>query len=102
MEAQVAFMKQNMHVFDEAEENKLEYMSIFESFVMSMEDLIDTKLHEQFPSDEVDSFYANLHHNFSEYEKIDTSLVATLLMMTDFVKFKESMLENKRAFGAGV
>ena len=37
-------MKANMEIFDENEENKLEYMSIFESYVIFTENLIDTTL----------------------------------------------------------
>ena len=51
VDAQVDFMKANMGTFDENEENKLEYMSIFESYVMSMEDLIDAKLNEKYANE---------------------------------------------------
>jgi len=44
-------MRANMGTFDENEENKLEYMSIFESYVMSMEDLIDAKLNEKYANE---------------------------------------------------
>ena len=100
LDAQLLFYKTNMHLFDEDDENKLEYTGIYEHYVMAMEGVIDAKLAEKFSQDVIDSFYVDFIQQYKEYEKLDAILVGLLFTMTDFLKFKESMIRNKKALGA--
>ena len=42
----MSFLNANMHAFDDAEENKLEYTAIYETYVAILDKLIDAKLIE--------------------------------------------------------
>ena len=95
--AQLTFMQANVQAFDENDENKLEYTGIYESYVKIMEDIIDAKLIESFPKDDIESFYANFRDNYQSYEAQDKETVDSLFELTDFVRFKDSMLAKKSA-----
>ena len=66
--AQLIFMKANVQIFDENDENKLEYTGIYESYVKIMEDIIDANLIESFTKDDIESFYAHFRDNYQSYE----------------------------------
>jgi ADP-ribosylation factor 2-binding protein len=50
-DAQFTFFEKVKDKFDEGEENKLEYTSIFEEYVYIVENLIDAKLKEKYSED---------------------------------------------------
>jgi len=66
--AQMIFMQANVQIFDENDENKLEYNGIYESYVEIMEDIIDANLVEFFTKDDIKSFYAQFRDNYQSYE----------------------------------
>ena len=52
LEAQSIFFESNMSIFDEnADENKLEYTSVFGSYVHILDELIDARLREKYSDD---------------------------------------------------
>lgn len=87
-QACVSFLTKHMDVFDEEEENKLEYSTIFEEYVQILEQVIDSKLFQNFAEPTVKAFYSDFANNFKEYEKINQDAVDTLFGFTDFNKFK--------------
>ena len=84
-----------MHIFDENEENKLEYTSVFESYVLIMDDLIDMKLNSKFGQAAVKDFQRDLAANLPKYSTIDAGAVETLQNFLDFDQFKTHMLRVK-------
>lgn len=93
--AAVEFMQKHMHVFDEADENKLEYTTIFEEYVVILEGSIDSKLYQHYSEQQIKAFYNDFKDNFAQYQSINTDVVETLFGFTDFNKFKKQMLEVK-------
>jgi ADP-ribosylation factor 2-binding protein len=74
--AQAEFMKQNYPIFDnDDDENKLEYTSVFESYVQIMEQLIEHKLKEKFSEQEVNEFTMDFKNNYKAYEQYDQETV---------------------------
>ena len=59
-EQSAVFLAKNASVFDDSDENKLEYTAIFESYVLILEQLIDTKLGESHSRAQIDAFYFDL------------------------------------------
>ena len=51
---------------------------------------------------QVEAFYIHFQQNYKDYEKLDDKVVAELFILTDFQKFKDEMLANKKAMGEGV
>jgi hypothetical protein len=49
-------MEANVNVFEDNDENKLEYTPIFESYVKIMDDLMDDKLNSKFGEAAVEAF----------------------------------------------
>ena len=76
-----------MSKFDEEEENKLEYTGIYESYVMIVDQLIDSKLTEEcgFSQPEIEAFYVDFAGQSTVYESIDAEAFNTLMEFTDFV-----------------
>lgn len=95
-DATVEFMQKHMDTFDESDENKLEYTTIFEEYVQILESTIDTQLYKSYPEPQIKAFYNNFKDNFSEYAKINEDTVETLFGFTDFNKFKKQVLEIKK------
>ena len=46
--ASVEFMAKHSPIFDEADENKLEYTTVFEEYVQILESTIDTQLYQKY------------------------------------------------------
>lgn len=46
--ASIEFLQKHMDVFDEADENKLEYTTIFEEYVSILEQTIDAQLYKAY------------------------------------------------------
>lgn len=91
------FLTKHMDTFDDEEENKLEYSTIHEEYVTLLEQIIDSKLFQDFPEPTVKAFYSDFANNFKSYEQINPDTVETLFGFTDFNKFKEQVLELKKS-----
>jgi ADP-ribosylation factor 2-binding protein len=92
----VDFIETNMEKFDEEEENKIEYTGIYETYVGTMEAIIDEQLASKFSEQRCEAFYQHFQANYPMYEKIDNEIVEKLFTMIDFLKFKEGMLNLKK------
>ena len=64
-----------------------------------MEQLLDVKLMETFEDEQIQSFYMHFKENYQTYEEQNADVVSTLFDLTDFQKFKASMLMYKKADG---
>ena len=91
------FMEKYYTDFDDTEENKLIYTPIFNEYVAKIEKLIETELNKRMPDFDMPSFMEELP---TRKEEISEELYEMLLSFTDFVMFKELMLDHK-AFREG-
>ena len=70
------FYTKNMDIFDEnEEENKLEYMTIYEEYLKLNDDVIQSKLQEKFSEDQCVHFITTFKDNLESYEKEDKDTV---------------------------
>lgn len=95
-EAQMTFFEKIKDKFDESEENKLEYTSIFEEYVYILENIIDSKLKANHTEVELEAFYIHFKDNYQIYEPQNSDTVEVLFGFTEFTKFKEAVLKYKR------
>lgn len=94
-------MDDNHSVFDYEEENKLIYMEIFENYRILVESFIMQKV------DELHQKETNIHDQIHDLERIlantrhpcplqeQGEVVELILSLTDFLVFKELMLDHK-------
>jgi len=85
------FMQQHCVVFERGDEQKLEYMDIFQKHTKLVEDLIERGLSEV-PGFSMDTFLELLEQRQDE---VCEDVMDMLLEMSDFELFKDSMLAYK-------
>uniref|UniRef100_A0A7S3G294 ADP-ribosylation factor-like protein 2-binding protein n=1 Tax=Palpitomonas bilix TaxID=652834 RepID=A0A7S3G294_9EUKA len=87
------FIRSHCHVFEDSDENKLEYTPIFETYVNLVEETIEKRLSEEIPGFSMEEFLEML---VARKEELEGDIFDTLLACTDFEHFKELMLSYKR------
>lgn len=90
---QSGFFRTHCSIFEDSEENKLEYTSLFQSYIDLVETYIERRLKEVFPGFEMDSFMQQLQQHEQEMEGSD--VLEVLLSFGDFSTFKDIMLSYK-------
>ena len=90
------FCEKYYKIFEEKDENKLEYTKIFNEYTKTTEDFLEKELSKRVKEYKVDEFYKLLE---SKKFKIDEQLLDTLLDLSEFNNFKEMMLNYKREKG---
>ena len=90
------FCEKYYKIFEEKEENKLEYTKIFNEYTKTMEEFLEKELAKRVKEYKVDEFYKLLE---SKKFKIDEQLLDTLLDLSEFNSFKQMMLSYKRDKG---
>merc|ERR1712178_169320 len=86
------FMQQNCTYFERGDEQKLEYMDIFQQYTTLIEEHIERSLVEGVPDFSMEKFLEMLEQRPDEVSEDVTDM---LLSLSDFELFKESMLEYK-------
>jgi len=94
---QKEFFEKNCVVFEDVEENKMEYMTIFKSYQRIIETYIEQQLKAALPNADFKKFSKLLE---TRSDQIDTQLLDMLLSFTDFTLFKEMMLSYKKSLEA--
>ena len=90
------FCEKYYKVFEEKDENKLEYTKIFNEYTKTTEEFLEKELIKRVKEYKIDEFYKLLE---SKKFKIDEQLLDTLLDLSEFNNFKEMMLNYKREKG---
>ncbi|KAG2393489.1 hypothetical protein C9374_007020 [Naegleria lovaniensis] len=112
------FAEQNCNIFEEGEENKLEYTTLFAEYQGMIEKYLETSLNEKIQNFELSRFLRVLEKveqqkkeqttskgqeesNDDEWEDIEEGDMSgdvfdMLLSFTDFMEFKELMLSYKK------
>jgi len=94
---QAEFMDKYCNEFDDNEENKLSYTTIFQEYVSMLEKYIETELKRRADDFNMKDFMTQLSKRPNE---ISEELFEMLSSFTDFLVFKELMVDH-RAFKEG-
>ena len=94
---QTQFMDKYCHEFEDSEENKLSYTPIFNEYVSMLEKHIEKELIQRLPGFNMADFMIQLSKRKNE---ISEELFEMLLSFTEFLVFKELMVDHK-AFKEG-
>jgi len=90
---QKQFFEKHYQIFEECDENKLEYTPIFKEYQMTIENWIESKLKEMIADLDLNKFMKLLQTRKNE---IEDELLDILLSFTDFPLFKDLMLSYKK------
>ena len=96
LQAQHEFLMKNVNVFEDSEENKLQYTEIHGQYVYIMEELIEAKLKEKYSEADVEAFYKAFQSDLASFEAEDSNAFEIMQSMIDFQKFKQQMLKFKQ------
>ncbi|XP_029379353.1 ADP-ribosylation factor-like protein 2-binding protein isoform X2 [Echeneis naucrates] len=89
---QQSFMEKHYLEFDDSDENKLSYTSIFNEYVDLLEKHLEQQLKERIPGFNMNTFIELL---MQHKEEVPGDIFDMLLTFTDFMAFKEMFLEYK-------
>ncbi|KAI6650196.1 ADP-ribosylation factor-like protein 2-binding protein [Oopsacas minuta] len=91
-ELQNKFFERYYTCFDYGEENKLNYMDIFQQYQSTVEGYIEQELLSQVPDFSMEWMFKMLS---SQQDYVDMGIIEILNSFTDFLLFKELMLRYK-------
>lgn len=91
------FLKEHCSIFEDTEENKLEYTPLFKEWTRRLEGFIETELAAAIPSFTLAGFIKMLG---TRRDQIDEELFDMLASLGDFQAFKEEMIAY-RSFNEG-
>ena len=86
------FCEKYYKIFEDKNENKLEYTEIFNKYTKLIENYLEKNLIKRVPQFNVNDFYKMLE---SKKFKIDEQLLDILINFADFQNFKQLMLDYK-------
>jgi len=92
-----SFTRKNCNVFEDSEENKLEYTSLFQEYTKHLETYIEKQLQSLVPGFSIEKFSSLLK---TRKDQIDEQLLELLSSFSDFQLFKEIMLSHKKSLEA--
>ena len=87
------FCKENCNHFDNTEENKLIYMTIFKKWQQTVEHYVEDELQSMIPGFNMDDYVTLLKDRRDE---IDEQLFDLLESFSEFLSFKELMLSHRK------
>eukprot|EP01017_Pseudomicrothorax_dubius_P014500 TRINITY_DN1690_c0_g1_i1.p1 TRINITY_DN1690_c0_g1~~TRINITY_DN1690_c0_g1_i1.p1 ORF type:complete len:178 (-),score=65.56 TRINITY_DN1690_c0_g1_i1:184-717(-) len=85
---QKKFLDQNCEIFQEGEENKMEYMVAFKNYQKTVESYLEKRLKEELRNFEMSKFFKLLE---PRSDQIDDQLLDMLISFTDYQLFKEHL-----------
>ena len=86
------FCEKYYKIFEDKNENKLEYTEIFNKYTKLIENYLEKNLIKRVPQFNINDFYKMLE---SKKFKIDEQLLDILISFADFQNFKQLMLDYK-------
>ncbi|XP_072169354.1 ADP-ribosylation factor-like protein 2-binding protein [Diadema setosum] len=89
---QNGFMNKHYHIFEDVEENKMEYTDIFNQYTSLIEKYIEEQLVARIPAFCMDEFLKQLA---KRKDKLEGEIFEILFTFSDFLAFKELMLDFK-------
>ena len=94
LEIQKSFCEKHCGIFEDTDENKLEYMDIFKQYTDIVERSLEAKLQERIPNFKMSMFESLLKSR--EEDEMSADIFDILLSFGDFNEFKQYMLSVKR------
>jgi len=91
---QHSFFNQHCSLFDYGEENKLIYTDVFNRYTQMIELYLESKLKIRIPTFKMDQFVEDLRRR---KHSLDGEVFEILSVYTDFISFKEMILDFKTA-----
>lgn len=91
-QTQDSFMEKNYREFEDTEENKLVYTDIFREYTSKIEQCLGDELKKRIPEFSMETFMSTLQRHKNE---IVGDIFEMLLSFTDFISFKEMILDYK-------
>ncbi|XP_014680801.1 PREDICTED: ADP-ribosylation factor-like protein 2-binding protein isoform X2 [Priapulus caudatus] len=91
---QTTFMEEHYREFDDSEENKFSYTDIFRAYNTLLENFIQESLIQRLPNFSMADFIRQLQMRRDE---LDGEVFEILLSFSDFLAFKEAILDFKSA-----
>ncbi|XP_023241036.1 ADP-ribosylation factor-like protein 2-binding protein isoform X2 [Centruroides sculpturatus] len=88
------FLEKYYVCFEDKEENKLEYMDIFREYTDLIESYIETELNKRIPDFNMAQFLKQMQASKND---LDGEVFDILFSFTDFLVFKEMVLDYKAA-----
>ncbi|GAB6020777.1 ADP-ribosylation factor-like protein 2-binding protein [Chamberlinius hualienensis] len=88
------FLDKHYMVFEELGDNKLEYMTIFQEYQVLIEKYLESELVKRQPGFSMQAFSAQLTRE--RQTELEGEVFQILLSLTDFLLFKELMLDYKK------
>ncbi|GBM59794.1 ADP-ribosylation factor-like protein 2-binding protein [Araneus ventricosus] len=88
------FMEKHYEKFEECEENKLEYINVFNAYTELIEKHIEASLLKRIPGFSMKEFLKDIANKQTE---LDGDVFDILVSFTDFISFKEMFLDYKAA-----
>lgn len=89
-----SFYNKNCDIFEDTEENKIEYTKIFQDYTKLVEEIIERKLSSSIPGFKMSRLEAFVA---SKKDELCGDVFDVLLSMSDFEEFKDLMVSQKHA-----
>ncbi|XP_061773043.1 ADP-ribosylation factor-like protein 2-binding protein isoform X1 [Nerophis ophidion] len=89
---QLSFLEKHYQEFDNTEENKLSYTTIFNDYVEQLEKYVEQQLIRRIPGFNMSTF---IEHLMQHKDEVSGDIVDILLSFIDFMAFKEMVLQYK-------
>eukprot|EP00742_Colponemidia_sp_Colp-10_P003545 GILJ01003776.1.p1 GENE.GILJ01003776.1~~GILJ01003776.1.p1 ORF type:complete len:217 (-),score=53.71 GILJ01003776.1:139-735(-) len=96
---QASFFNTNCHHFEDADENKLIYMDIFQNYTQTIEGYLEQRLKESVEGFVMEELLRLLDER---QEEVPAEIFEMLLSFGDFGTFKELMLSYKKQLGSSM
>jgi hypothetical protein len=94
-------VKSKCHIFEDTDENKLEYTTVHHEYITIMENAIESQLKTEhnISDEEIEAFYTSLKQpdKLKAFEEQNKEIVDNLFGFIDIEKFKAQMISIKRA-----
>ena len=93
--AQEAFAREHCHEFEDSDENKLSYTTLFEKYTELVEGFIEARLEASLPGFDMLAFMGQIEER---HEEVSGDVLDVLASLADFAPFKALMLDYRRSF----
>mmetsp|Transcript_2944 Transcript_2944/g.8582 ORF Transcript_2944/g.8582 Transcript_2944/m.8582 type:complete len:154 (-) Transcript_2944:90-551(-) len=91
------FLAEHCHHFEDKEENKLIYTTLFQTYSQTIESFLEEKLATAIDGFSMEIFMEELEKRGQE--EIDVDVLELLVSLADFESFKQQMLDQQRPQG---
>ncbi|KAK8379296.1 hypothetical protein O3P69_019282 [Scylla paramamosain] len=91
------FLHDHCQLFEDQEENKLEYMEVYQEYLQVIEGHLESELERRAPELQISTLLQTLSSSSSSSSGCEGEVFELLLTLSDFSAFKRDMLEMKKS-----